>query len=331
MSDIRKKLTNPDRAAAGALLQRQSATMNGLLNESDAAYESAREDGLLKGDIGKNTPDNQYMGRDAFRHAYASARATQAFGPEVANFLGRGNEWLAAATRENDDKNTNAADIGMDLHNNKVGREIAKQLGDKATPMQLRDAVVAAADKGDLILSNKDPRALKAYDSQYDMKALAAAYDGVKTASAVAKEGYQAAVEKTTEFFAKADSAVRSAASRLEGLKASLKTAMESDGSSPMFMFTEKQLQEGEKFADKVKPEVVSAVESTVEYGRQLAVSSERLQDLMAPVSQFAAAETEQSREFSQEHSRVAMAERDREEGRNREPEAAREMEMDVA
>jgi hypothetical protein len=121
MPDVRTSLKNPSKAAAGAVLQRQAVTMNGLLTESEAAYASAREDGLLKGDIGKNTSDHKHMGADAFRHAYASARATQELGSEVANFLGRGNEWLAAATRENDNSQGNAGDIGMDLWNNRAG------------------------------------------------------------------------------------------------------------------------------------------------------------------------------------------------------------------
>lgn len=343
MPDIRRKLTNPGRAAAGALLQRQSATMNGLLSESEAAYDSARTDGMLSGDIGRNTADKSYMGADAFRHAYSSARATQEFGPEVANLLGRGNEWLAAATRENDNSNQNAADIGMDLHNNRVGREIAKKLGDDASPHAVRDAVLQAANKGDLVLSVKDPRAMKEYSAQHDMKALEGAHDGAVAVASASKAAYQGAVTKVADALESVDGAARTVASRLSGFKQALANAMERDGDSPMFTFTEKQLQAGEKFADKVKPELLSAVEGSVDYGNQMTVSQDRLASLMAPVAQFE--EAGMDKESSQE-TRVAMASKDEQDlsrkedrsaeredrGNEREVEreAEREMEVDM-
>lgn len=332
VSDVRKSLKNPQRAAAGALLQRQSATMSGLLDESGAAYESARQDGLLKGDIGKNTSDKTFMGQDAFRHAYASARATQEFGAEVANVLGRGNEWLAAVTRENDNRGANAGDIGMDLWNNRAGREIAQRLGDDASSEQLRDAVIEAANRGELILSQKDPRALKEYEAQRDMKALGALHDGAAAAVRGAKDTYQAAIEKTADFFTRTDETVRSAASRIEGFKDAIKTAMEKTDGSPMFVFTEKELKQGEAFADRTNPEVLSAVQSTIEFGPQMELSPERHDALMASVHQFSKEQQElnMGRDLQQDEAQVATAERIRDDERAAAAEAEAELDMDA-
>jgi hypothetical protein len=164
----------PDAPKPPPPILKQPTTMDGLITESQAAFESARLAGLLKtSPLGAASN----KGDDAFRHTYSSARASQSLTSPVANFLGRGNEWLAAATRENDDGDANKRDIGMDLWNNRAGREIAARLGGDATPEQLRDAVVVAANRGDLILSTKDPRALAEYQAQYDMRLLTGVHD----------------------------------------------------------------------------------------------------------------------------------------------------------
>ncbi|MCC5611332.1 hypothetical protein LC612_32460 [Nostoc sp. CHAB 5834] len=236
------------KTVAGAVLQRQAATMEGLYREATAVYETLSTDNPLT----QNAADRSSMGNDAFRHAYASARATQEYGSAVAGFLGRGVEWMAAATRENDESRQNAADIGMDLHNNSVGREIGRTLGSKAAPEDLRDAIEKAALEGKLIMSPSDPRALKVHDASPDMKALGGAYDGLSNAKAKVSEG----LEKASDLIDKGKSLVNS----FDKVKDSLKDALEKAPNSSFFKFSEAQLEKGEAFASTLPPGTVERV-----------------------------------------------------------------------
>lgn len=240
------------KTVAGAVLQRQAATMEGLYREATAVYETLSTDNPLT----KNAADRSAMGSDAFRHAYASARATQEFGSAVAGFLGRGVEWMAAATRENDESRQNAADIGMDLHNNSVGREIGRSLGSSAPPEALRDAIEKAALEGKLIMSTSDPRALQVHDSSPDMKALGGAYDGLSHAKAKVSEG----LEKASDLIDKGKSLVNS----FDKVKDALKDALEKAPNSSFFKFSEAQLEKGDQFASKMPGESVQQLSEVV-------------------------------------------------------------------
>lgn len=312
MPDIKSAVSNPKRAAAGALLQRQSMTLSGLYNEAEQAYESARKDGVLTGDIAKNTADKSCMGFDAFRHAYASARATQELGGAIASTLGRGNEWLAAAVRENDVEQANAADIGMDLHNNKTGRDIAHRLGAHATPAQIRDAVIEAGNRGELILSTKDSRALKEYASQYDMIALAVAHDAVTQGPSAVKDAATALWDKAKGAVDSVRDVAGDVKTRLEHFGKSLNTALEQDGRSPFFLFSEAELKAGEKHAALAHPGLLATVERSVEMGPEMSLDRETLKDIMHPVEQFAQRGHENAHERSaaENHQQYAQNER---------------------
>lgn len=212
--------------------------------------------------LAANRPDRSAMGEDAFRHAYASARATQEYGESVANFLGRGVEWMAAASRENSSDNLNARDIGMDLHNNRVGREIANELGPKASSDELRGAIERAAQSGRLILSTEDPRAIQEYNKQPDMQALNAAYEaGVRAKDAVA-EGVQSARDLLNDAGSAAsilsleakDKMLDVKENLLDSLKDAFKDAVEKAQDSGFFKFSEAQLEAGESFAQSSAP-----------------------------------------------------------------------------
>lgn len=246
-------------------MERQRATMEGLHAEASLAYQQVSRDSPLS----NNKPDRSAMGEDAFRHAYASARASQEYGEPVANFLGRGVEWMAAATRENDSAGQNAKDIGMDLHNNRVGREIAREVGPNASSQDLREAIERAADQGRLVLSTQDPRAQQEFDKQVDMKALSAVYDaGTKTRDAVA-EGVQSARDLVDDARSKvmeaSDKMMEGKDKLFEALKDAFKEAVEKAPDSGFFKFSEAQLESGEAVARSPESaEASAALESVV-------------------------------------------------------------------
>lgn len=305
--------TRPGRspeAMAGALLQRQEITMANLLDESSRAYHSALDGGQLssKEPMGMNTADHKHMGEDAFRHAYSSARATQELGEPVANLLGRGNEMLAALSRENDSKGTNARDIGMDLHNNRVGREIGAAMGDNATPEQIRDAVVAAGREGKLILSTDDPRALQEYQSQHDMKALSGIHDA-----------YNGAKNFLQEAGDKASGMLDSITPLKEGFQKALGDAFKTSSVSPFFSFSEEQLQQGEQFGKALDPGAVAAVSAVVEFGVDERMTAQEFKEHLGAVAELSTPRDETMRDRGDDET-VAEAK-----------EAEAEMEMEMA
>lgn len=146
---------------------------------------------------------------DAFRHTYAAAVLTNSIAKGIESVklfsteetqkmalviagnmteaTGRGLEYMSLA-HHGRDKN-NHADVGMDLHNNAAGIQIARESGINATREQLRDAVMNEMAKGNLILTNADPRAEANFNSQLDLKAGQAMRDGaIATASFVSEK-----------------------------------------------------------------------------------------------------------------------------------------------
>jgi hypothetical protein len=84
--------------------------------------------------------------RDAFRHAYWTARLTQAFGENWAEQYTNAHEMLPGNPRDRE---------AMDLYNNGVGRRIARA-NPKATPEELAALVKQACDDGMLVVVNKN-------------------------------------------------------------------------------------------------------------------------------------------------------------------------------
>lgn len=83
---------------------------------------------------------------DAFRHAYANALLTHE----------RGEEWTAAFTTAHEgNPDASPLSVAMDLHNNEVGRRIARENPD-ASPEQLADLVEQAVDNGEMVVIGKD-------------------------------------------------------------------------------------------------------------------------------------------------------------------------------
>lgn len=95
--------------------------------------------------------------RDAFRHAFASAKVTQSYGETTANVLGSLHEY------QGNFKSQPEKECGMDMWNNRVGREIGKGLAPGATDAQIATAVINAIQKGDLITNVEDPRTKQGY------------------------------------------------------------------------------------------------------------------------------------------------------------------------
>lgn len=357
MPDIRANLKNPSHAAAGALLQRQTLSLDNLQAEANSVFKQAVKEGIMSGGLA----EDNHLTQDSFRHAYASARVTQEYGSAVANVMGRGLEMMAALTRENDNASTNAAEIGMDLNNNAVGREIGNRLGKDATPLEIAAAINEAAADGRLILSGKDPAALANYQNQYDMQALGGVHDAAVAVGqagtavldkgvAVAQEGKQmlaglkdSVTDSLTQFASGGDSAGGGVSGAIQTMltnyKESLFNALEKASDSPFFMFNEQQLKEGEEFIKQVPGQLVAATEEVVDYGSQMTLSSERFASAMESVERTTGVPALEGVELQNESEQVASldqptsgySEAQNEAEDEAQASAEMEMEMDVA
>lgn len=118
------------------------------LSEKAATYLETHKTGINPG-VGYNDAG------DAFRHAFASAKLTQQYGEATASVLGSLHEYHGNFKGQPD------KECGMDMWNNKMGREIGKSLPPGATDDQISKAIVDAIKKGDLIVGLDDPRTAK--------------------------------------------------------------------------------------------------------------------------------------------------------------------------
>lgn len=275
-------MKHPAAAIAGAVAQRIEHTKEAALHEWDTQYYNALKDGTISSTepMGKTTADRQFMGDDAFRHAYSSARLSQETSPVVANALGHGWEMLAAVSREKDNVGTNAADIGMDLHNNRVGREIAGRLGDDATPQEVRDAVIEAGRNGELILSTHDPRAMDEYRNAVGMDALSAVHDGYSGA----KKGISGLFSENTQELSEGALPDAGKEAVVAMFQDKLEKALREEGDSPFFSFSEQQLAAGASFAENVSPEVLAAISDVAGYGAETTMTREQFDQHMASI-----------------------------------------------
>lgn len=99
-------------------------------------------------------PGYSAMEEDAMRHSFVSAKMSQKYGPAFIAFLGYGNEAVRDITHTN-----TSGDRGMDLHNNKIGRELAEAdplIDDKT----LLERLWGHTKDGVLITDIADPRAV---------------------------------------------------------------------------------------------------------------------------------------------------------------------------
>lgn len=174
--------------SADAQLQRQDAFRH--------AFSSAVVTRDIAQVLNQLNPGDTQVGRDIAMNSAGSATAALGRGLEAISVLDKGTE------------RRNHEDVGMDLHNNQRGIEIAKRLGMNATNDQIAAEVATAMARGDLILSNEDPRAKANFDAQYDMAAFQKTRDG---ATAIA-DAAQSAVQSTQELVAKVADAGKSAA-----------------------------------------------------------------------------------------------------------------------
>lgn len=93
-----------------------------------------------------NYPSSQFCHNDecdAFRHAYGMFLLTQRFGSAYANFVGDAHE------RDGLQDGSPRGEVAMDLHNNRLGREIAEQ-NPGMSPEDGEQAVADAINNGDM-------------------------------------------------------------------------------------------------------------------------------------------------------------------------------------
>lgn len=145
--------------AASAIAWKGMNELNEL-GEKAAMYLATHNTGLNPG-TGHNDVG------DAFRHAFASAKVSQQYGEVTANVLGSLHEY------HGNFKSQPEKECGMDMWNNKAGREIARSLPPGASDEQIGKAVVDAIKRGDLITSLEDPRTAKGLKELLTMDDLA--------------------------------------------------------------------------------------------------------------------------------------------------------------
>ena len=98
---------------------------------------------------------------DAFRHGYWMGRSTQEAGEKFTRKFGDAHEY---ATNPKDNPRAN---IAMDIHNNDVGIEIAKN-NSTATPEKLAELIMEKIKNGDMLIMNKETGLLyKSNDTEY--------------------------------------------------------------------------------------------------------------------------------------------------------------------
>lgn len=326
------KFFDKAKAVVGATWERHAVTFGKIHSEAETMYSQALKTGLLSPNepMGKGYGEGNrsHMGEDAFRHAYASARTAQAYSAPVANAAGRAWEALAAATRENSNGGANARDIGMDLHNNRVGREIADKLGYGATPEAIRDAVIEAGRSGKLVMSEWDPRAMAEYNRSPDMKALTALHEIASPSHDTQTAGRAAPAPTATE--------VKSKAAEL--FKVSLGEAFKEDPHSPMFQFTDKQLAAGDRFAAQLDSSMVASLSEGLTPVREETMSRADFNERMAALEARELGGQSQTQDRSAEYAteqqsvQVASASREAQQERHAEREhgQGREMEMEM-
>lgn len=145
--------------AATAIAWKGMTEMNNLAEKASAYLE--KTDTGLKAGYGHNDV------ADAFRHAFASAKVALNYGETTAKVLGSLHEY------HGNFKSQPEKECGMDLWNNKAGRDIAKTLPAGASDEQIGKAVVDAIKRGDLITSIEDPRTAKGMKELLTMDDLA--------------------------------------------------------------------------------------------------------------------------------------------------------------
>lgn len=220
---------------------------------SSSAEKYAEFSPALNKEIGPAAPGQDLQRADAFRHAYSAAIVTREIGQALNNLnignsewgreaamataaqatstMGRGLEQIAVL--DHGTKDRNHADIGMDLHNNQRGIEIAKQLGMNASNDQIAAAVVKDMARGNMILSNEDPRAQANFDKQLDMKTLQAGRDGATTAGAFVASAWDSAKDAGQQVVAKLQKDEKTKESTLDATAQAFKNPSPSPHKSP--------------------------------------------------------------------------------------------------
>jgi hypothetical protein len=133
--------------AASAIAWKGLSEMS-QLSEKASYYLEKHDTGLKTGVVHNDVGD-------AFRHAFASAKTSLQYGETTASVLGSLHEY------HGNFKSQPEKECGMDMWNNKVGREIARSLPAGASDEQIGKAVVEAIKRGELITSVEDPRTAK--------------------------------------------------------------------------------------------------------------------------------------------------------------------------
>jgi hypothetical protein len=135
MGHSQVKLTESEASIVNELGLREKLRFNDIRNEALAAARVAFA-----------SPDGNDDHRDAFRHAYWSARLTQEFGFDFAE------RYTTAHEARPDNPTSREA---MDLHNNSVGRSIALS-HPEADSQELARYVGEAVRRGDTVVIGRD-------------------------------------------------------------------------------------------------------------------------------------------------------------------------------
>lgn len=222
-------------------------SIEALQNESSKIFNDNRAE-FIRITEGQFTAGKLNETEDAFRHAYSNAVVAQTMAkghipgaialPSDVNNMMR-TEMGIAATRavgtafegisvmHHGRADHNHGDTGMDLHNNEVGYRVARAAGPNATREQLRDMVMDEMSKGNLILSNKDPRAIESFQNSYEMRGVQAVRDAGVYVGEKAIEAKNAVADAARGAYDKTSSALDSAARSFKDFASNAKEAVE--------------------------------------------------------------------------------------------------------
>jgi hypothetical protein len=207
--------------------------------------------------------ENNYQAQDAFRHVFGSAVLTRDLtevssplaAEKMSEFMGWLHEAMAAGTRENQIPEKNAREIGMDMHNNEVGRAIARELGPKASDEALANRAMQALQTGEAIRDPKDNRALERFESEMSLR-------GIATARELLDKG----VESAKDLLNNPTEKLQDLGTQLwEGTQEKMQDVMKNFKNLPVFKVSDAQVEQtGVDGSVNIPEDVLSSIESQV-------------------------------------------------------------------
>lgn len=234
-----------------SIFSRNEQALNALMDRASEQFEK----------LAAGTPlSHNYQAQDAFRHVYASAILTrdltqvsnEQVAERMAEFMGWSLEAMAAIQRENNNSQINSREIGMDLHNNEVGRAIARELGPNASDDAIASRAMQAVRTGEAIGHPKDPRTLERFESEMTLKGMSAVREAISKGIESAKDLLENSIENMDDL----------GKSLWNGTQEKMRSLMEDFKDLPVFKISDAQVENAN--TAEMPGEILNALESQV-------------------------------------------------------------------